>query len=68
MAKKKGKKSKLKGTNPFKIKKIVLKRRKNKPSEPVPCLFMGKKYPSFTAAAKDTKRSRTYISKRATNL
>lgn len=65
----KGKKGKMnRGKNPLSIAKIKLVRRKTPPSNPVLCVYMGKSYPSITAAAKATGKSRTYISKRRENL
>lgn len=68
MAKGKGKKNLNKGKNPLKVNRIKLVRRKAEASEPVACLYAGNKYPSLTAAAKDKKRSRTYVSRVADRI
>ena len=57
-----------KGKNPFKVRTIKLVRKKAKASEPVKCMYAGNIYPSFTAAAKDKKRSRTYVNKVAKRI
>lgn len=56
------------GKNPLRITKVKLIRRKAQASEPVACMYAGNTYPSLTAAAKDKKRSRTYVSKVADRL
>jgi hypothetical protein len=59
-----------KGRNPLKIPVKNLTRgwpverrghKKADPSKPVKVEYAGKNYPSITAAAKDNKRSRTYV-------
>lgn len=67
MSKKKGK-SKLKGTNPYRLNKTRLVRKKAAASIPVKCKIGEDTFNSLSEAARVKKRSRTYIARIAQRI